>query len=700
MRYRRIGAHSAAAIVLILAAMTAVGAGAAAGKVGDVDTATIAGFEKDGSQWPSSGGGYSEQRFSPLTQINRNTVARLGFAWEADLNADRGIESTPIVVDGVMYVSSTWGQVFAFDAATGRELWAFHPTNRPSVVEDVCCDVVNRGVAVWKGRVYVGILDGHLVALDAATGKVDWNIDTISDHKLPYSLTGPVLAVDGKIIVGNSGGDRGTRGYLSAYDAATGALVWRFYVVPKGPKGPFETDDQEKAARSWPDDPVWTDIGGGSIWGFMSFDPHLDLLYVGTGNAGPWKRQRLQDTTDDLYVTSIVALNAQTGRVAWHYQEVPDDRWDYDADSPITLADIKIGGRTRQVLMQAPKDGFFYVLDRKTGELLRAEKYGAVNWASKVDLKTGRPVLTQNADYRTHDRLILPNGNGAHDWFPTAYSPKTGLVYIPAQDKPTLYSLNPAHGYVWHLTAPPEEVAKLTDGLPHVETGGYLRAWDPVAGRVRWQVPLGASWNGGVLATAGDLVFQASQDGYLTAYEAATGKALKKLFTGSSAIAAPMTYRLGDTQYVAVAAGFGGTTSWQMADGAAARIYENKGRMIVFKLDGGPVPTPPKRPSPKGPPVVDTSEFPAPDPKLMARGAQLYGRCGSCHGRSGSAPNLPNLERVHDIGPDGFRAIVQGALEPLGMPSFAGRLSDEDIKALYEYISRGEHNKPTNVHWY
>jgi len=666
----------------------------------NVDAATVAAFAKDGSQWPSTGGDYSERRYSPLAQINTQTVGRLGFAWQADMNTDRGLEATPIVVGGVMYVSSTWGQVFAFDAVTGHTLWSYEPVNRSSVVRHVCCDIVNRGLAVWKGRVYVATLDGHLVALDAASGKVDWNVDTIIDHDRPYSVVGPVLAINGKVILGNSGGDLGVRAYVTAYDARSGAQVWRFFVVPKGPSGPFENADEAAAARTWPADDVWTDQGGGSVWGEMSFDPKLNLLYFGTGNTGPWKQQRPEDKTDDLYITSIMALHADTGRVAWHYQEVPGDRWDYDADSPITLADVRINGRVRQVAMQAPKDGFFYVLDRKTGELLSAQQYGAVNWASGIDMKTGRPVVTDYADYSKHDRLIFPNGNGAHDWFPQAYSPKTGLVYIPAQDNPTSFSMNPAHSYIWHLIASPKQLAEMTKGQPTVDIGGFLRAWDPVAHVVRWQVKHSATWNGSVLATAGDLVFQPTQDGYFNAYDARTGAELKRLFTGSAAIAGPMTYTVGGTQYVAVAAGYGGALSWRMADDSAARIYENQGRMLVFKLDGGEVPTPPKRPVPKGPPVVDLSKFPPADPELMTRGARLYGHCAPCHGRSGSAPNLPNLERVHEIGPDGFRSIVlEGILEPLGMPNFSGELSEDDVGALYEYVSRGAHNQPSNIHW-
>jgi quinohemoprotein ethanol dehydrogenase len=671
-------------------------------RAGSVDASTIMAFETDGSEWPSNGGGYAEQRFSPLDQINRGNVKQLGFAWQADLNATRGVEATPIVAAGVLYVSSTWSQVFAFDAATGRELWRYQPKIRPDIVRVLCCDVVNRGVAVWKGRVYVGTLDGKLVALDAATGKVSWEVDTIGDLKGAYSITGAPRVIRDKVIIGNGGADIGARGFVTAYDTATGKQLWRFYVVPNGPNDTPETPDVAAAMKTWPSDPIWRGGGGGTAWDAMAYDPQLNLVYIGTGNGGPWKNQRPDDRSDDLYVACIVALNLDTGRVVWHYQVTPGDHWDLTATNQMILADLRIGGKPRKVIMQAPKNGFFYILDRKTGELLSAEKYGATTWASRVDMKTGRPVvLEEQPGFRKdEDRLMYPTPNGAHDWQALSYSPQTGLVYIPAQNLPRVISKTKS--YAWDLDVPPDLLARLTAGQPHVVNGGFLRAWDPVRQRLKWEVKLGSAWNGGVLATAGGLVFQATQDGYFTAYDAANGEVLVRLFTGSSAIAPPVTYRIGGTQYIAVAAGLGGSSGgWAMAQTAAARIYENNGRMIVFKLGGGPVPLPPRRPTPKGPPRPDVSAMPPADPSLMAQGAVVYRRCAGCHGRAGSTPNLPNLERVHEIGPDGFRAIVLGgALETAGMPSFQGRLTESEVKALYEYVARGEHNKPGNAYWY
>jgi quinohemoprotein ethanol dehydrogenase len=667
----------------------------------DVDGAAIAGYERDGRQWPSNGGGYSEERFSPLTQINKANVARLGFAWAGDLNSQAGIEGTPIEAGGVLYMSGASSQVFAFDAATGRPLWHYQPTLHIPPTTPVCCDIVNRGVAVWKGRVYVGVIDGRLVALDAATGKVDWSVDTIEGRKGAYTITGAPRVVKGKVLIGNSGADYGARGFVTAYDAETGRKAWRFYTVPEGPDATPENEDMAKALKTWPKDPIWTGVGGGTAWDAMSYDPKLNLIYVGTGNGGPWKSQRPDDQSDNLYVSSIVALNADTGRVAWHYQTTPGDHFDYTATNQMILTDLTLKGVKRQVIMQAPKNGFFYVLDRKTGELLSAQKYGAVTWADHVDLKTGRPVLTEQTNYRTQDRLFYPYYNGAHDWQAMSYNPRTGLVYIPAQDLP--YLRGPDSGrYMWDLGIPPDKLSELTAGQPKVENGGFLRAWDPVRSRVAWEKKISSSWNGGTLSTASDLVLQGAQDGYLTVYDARTGAVLKTLFTGSGMIAPPITYSVDGVQYVAIGGGLGGSSRGFMADTSAARLYENRGRVMVFKLGGGDVPTPPRRPTPKGPLKTDLSTLPPADPQLMARGSVLYARCMFCHGRFGSTPAIADLGNVRQLGPEGFRAIVLGgALNPRGMPSFAGKLTDDDLKALYEYISHGAHNKAGEVeHFY
>jgi len=658
-------------------------------------------FGQNGESWLLIGGDYGEQRFSPLTQIDRSNVHRLGFAWEGDVESTRGLEATPIMVDGVIYVTSTWSRVYAFDAARGTLLWSYDPEVPRKTARSLCCDVVNRGVAVWNGRVFFGTLDGRLIALDARNGKPVWTVNTVEDPARPYTITGAPRVIKGRIVIGNSGADAGVRGYVSAYDPDNGAQVWRFFVVPNGPDDTPENEDVAATLKTWPKDPIWRGVGGGTAWDAMAFDPELNLLYVGTGNGGSWKRQRPDDRTDNLYVSSIVALNADTGRVAWHYQTTPGDMWDYTATNSIILADIALGGKTRKVLFQAPKNGFFYVLDRKTGELLSAEKYAAANWASHVDLKTGRPVLTQWAEFRREDQLIYPNPNGAHDWQSMSFSPQTGLAYIPALDVPWVYSTKPGFRYLYDLGVPPAELARMTAGQPKVEKGGYLRAWDVANGRVKWQVRLPGTWNGGTLATAGGLVFQAAGDGYFNAYDARNGKRLLHHFIGTSAIAAPITYSIGGTQYVALLAGYGGAGMITIADTAAVKQYANNGRLIAFKLGGGAVPLPPKRAVPLGPAPPDTS-LPPLSPEQTAAASQLYRRCAGCHSIGGGTPMLPNLSRVKEIGKAGLKSILlEGALLPLGMPDFSADFKESDVDLLYEYIVRGQHNRPIEgVRWY
>ncbi len=692
-----------AAIAVAAASVASCGGGAGGGAGAPsvaspgATSAASAGANVD---WPTTGRDYTEQRFSPLDSINLSNVHNVGLAWEGDLDSDRGIEATPIMVDGTLYVSSTWSRVMAFDAASGAKKWTYDPQVPRGIARTFCCDVVNRGVAVANGKVFVGTLDGRLVALDAKSGTPIWTVDTVADKSKPYSITGAPRVVKGKVLIGNGGADRGVRGYLSAYDAETGKEAWRFWVVPKGPHAPPENDDVAAAAKTWPDDDIWTDVGGGTPWDAMAYDADLDLIYVGTGNGGPWKRRRPDDKTDNLYVSSIVALHADTGRVAWHYQETPGDKWDYTATNSIILADLSIGGAPRKVLFQAPKNGFFYVLDRATGQLLAADKYGAANWASGVDLKNGRPQFTPQSDFMKEDQLIYPNPNGAHDWHSMSFNPATGLAYIPAFDVPWVYSTKPGFRYFYDIGVPAEELARMTAGQPEVEKGGFLRAWDVANAKLKWQVKLPSTWNGGTLTTAGGLVFQGAGDGYFSAYDAATGNRRLHLFTATSIMAAPITYEIAGKQYVAVAAGYGGSGMLSIGDAAAVKNYENNGRLLVFALGGGEVPPPRKRDVPLGPPVVDTSGMAPLAPERMARGKELYLQCAGCHGTAGSTAMLPNLGRVKELGRDGLAAILHGALEPKGMPNFGSSLSDEDIGVLYDYVSRGYHNQPASHVWY
>jgi len=630
-------------------------------------------------EWLSNGRTYGEQRYSPLAQITPANVGRLGLAWEAALESyDFGIEATPLVADGRLYVTSTWSRVFAFDAETGKRLWAFDPEVPREWLRQGCCKAVNRGVALWKDKVYVGAFDGRLIALDARTGRQVWSADT-TGRKPQYTITGAPRVVKGKVIIGNGGGDFGTRGYISAYDADTGKLAWRFYIVPKDPRTPQEHPELDAAVKTWDPNRDWSVGGGGNAWDSMSYDPDLDLLYVGTGNGGPYDpRRRNPGGGDSLYLSSILALRPDTGRLAWHYQTTPGDQWDFTATANMVLAEVEIGGRPRKVLMQAPKNGFFYVLDRATGELLSAEKYVRTTWAARVDLKTGRPVRAAAADYTKGRALLFPSPYGGHNWQPMAFSPKTGLVYIPAQDL----------GWVWDPTSPTwfyrgADGSTLAPAEAAQGPRGRLIAWNPRTGRPAWTIDLPEPMNGGVLATAGGLVVQGTADGDIHLREATTGRLLRRIQVGTGVVAAPISYRIRGVQYLAVAAGWNGVRPAPDTPGAPAP-FANDGRLIVLKLDGGKVPVAARRPPP-GP--LMTGAGPQP-PDLVARGRGLYlANCARCHGFAGERGPFPDLRRMRPETLEAFDGIVLGgAYRAGGMASFADLLKPEDTRAIKAYL--------------
>ena len=643
-------------------------------------TATPAAARDTG--WPSHGLNAAETRNSPLSQITANNLPSLGLAWQADLDSNRGLEGTPIVVDGVMYVSATWSRVTALDARDGTVLWRFDPEIAHTAARNGCCDAVNRGVAVADGRVFLGSYDGRLIALDARNGKTLWVVDTVADPNRPYTITGAPRLVKDMVVIGNGGADYGVRGYVSAYEQKTGKLRWRFFTVPGSAMGPFEHTELETAAKTWDPASPWATGVGGTVWDSMSWDPELDLLYVGTGNGSPWARfVRSPSGGDNLYLSSILAIDPDDGRLVWHYQTTPADSWDYTATQHIILADILWRGSTRKVLFQAPKNGFFYVLDRKTGELLAADQYVRVTWASHVDLATGRPVESATADYRREDRVIFPSTLGGHNWHPMAFNAGTGLVYIPAQEAATHFSptrFTVLLGGAASTTA--EEI------VPDDFIGNsVLIGWDPQARAVRWSYPRPMFSNAGVLSTDGGLVVQGDGEGYLNFHDAATGKLLRRIETGTGIVAPPISYAIDGRQYIAVLAGWGGALFGHAERQSAARRYSNAGRIIVLALDGSPVPLPDEVPA-----VTPRAEGDRLRPldETAQRGRAVYvAHCGACHSWFGHNGLLPDLRRTAPAVVDELeRIVLEGGLEARGMPAFRDTLTAAQVEDLKAYL--------------
>jgi quinohemoprotein ethanol dehydrogenase len=654
-----------------------------------VDDARLRAAAAEPQNWLTHGGTYAEQRFSPLDQINAQNVSTLGLLWSYDTHTDRGLEATPLVVDGVLYTTGAWSVVFAIDARTSKEIWTYDPKVPRETGPKACCDVVNRGVAVYKGKVFVGTLDGRLVALDAATGKPLWEVVTV-DQTRPYTITGAPRVVEGKVIIGNGGAELGVRGYVSAYDAATGTLVWRFYTVPGDPSQPFESPALEKAAKTWSGGEWWKVGGGGTCWDSMAYDPELKLLYVGTGNGSPWSRYvRSPGGGDNLYLSSIIALRPDTGELAWYYQETPGDTWDYTATQHIILADIPVEGTMRKVILHAPKNGFFYVIDRENGKLLSAEKFVEATWADRIDMKTGRPVESTITNYRNKTTTVKPSQLGGHNWQPMSFNPKTGLVYIPAQDIPAVFALDKQWKYEpgrWNTGTD----FTLTKEFPRSLAIGYLLAWDPVKQREVWRAPYNGPWNGGTLTTAGDLVFQGTADGRMVAYKADTGAKLWEAPAGTGVVAGPITYTIDGKQYVSVMAGWGGIFGLYGGDAAAATGVRNVGRVLTFAL-GGTATLPPSPP-----PAVEAKAFAAPLPvhlsaKTIKKGEALFSRnCMTCHGAGAVGGGvLPDLRHLSPEVQAGFSAIVlDGALKGKGMPAFGKWLTESDAQAILTYLRK------------
>lgn len=665
-----------------------------------VDGDRIIAADSEPGAWMSTGRDYGEQRYSPLTQLSPDNVDQLQLAWFADIDTSRMQEATPIVVDGAMYVSTAWSHVKAFDVRTGRPLWAYDPGVDPAKGVDACCDVVNRGVAVWEGKVFVGTIDGRLIALDSATGTELWSVMTV-DESLPYTITGAPRIVKGQVIIGNGGAEYGVRGYVTAYAAASGQQLWRYYTVPGNPADGFEQPELEMAAQTWNGE-WWKLGGGGTVWDAMAYDPDLNLLYIGVGNGSPWNQSlRSPGGGDNLFLSSIVAINPDDGSYRWHYQTTPGETWDYTATAHIIVATVRIDGQERRVVMQAPKNGFFYVLDAATGQLITAEKFVPVSWASHIDLETDRPVEIPEARYdeTSVPMIVSPGPQGGHNWHPMSYSQRTNLVYLPANEQ--------FMGYVavdnfevsqtgWNtgtnFAAGGALVVAAGENAP--KRSAYLLAWDPVRQEEVWRVPKEVATDAaGVLSTASGLVFQGNASGEFSAYKDDTGELLWNTMTQAITVAAPITYLVDGEQYVAVLAGGRALpTQGAGASGSTTRMSNNNSRLLVFKIGGAarlPEELPAELSSAVGnlnPPPL-TANF-----ETVAHGEQVYGRyCSVCHGPAGvsaSAGTFPDLRYSQRLASAEMwnSVVLGGELVGGGMVSFEGTLESSDPDAVRQYI--------------
>ncbi len=651
--------------------------------VGAVQDQQIANIDDNSGDWLTYGRNYGEERFSPLGQITKDNVGQLGLAWSLNLGTKRGIEATPLVVDGIMFISGPWSIVYAIDTRKGKILWTYDPQVPKGFGEKACCDVVNRGLAMYKGNIFVGTLDGRLVSINAATGKKKWEVLSVS-HDRSYTITGAPRVMDGKVIIGNSGAEYGVRGYVTAYDAMTGKKVWRFFTVPGNPANGFEHPEMEVAAKTWKGE-WWKYGGGGTAWDAFAYDPKLKLIYVGTGNGSPWNREiRSPGGGDNLYLSSILAIHAETGKLKWHYQTTPGESWDFTAVQQIILTQLEIKGKKRDVLMQAPKNGFFYVLDRNTGELLSAEPYVYVNWASKVDMKTGRPVETPNARYLTSNEQIYPGPFGGHNWQPMAFNPKTNLVYIPAREQSFMYGNQQDFEYDkdhWSLGISSNPANPTNKDAKFAKSYGKLIAWDPVLNKEVWSKVEKTTWNSGVMTTS-DLVFQGTAEGDFNAMDARTGKVIWTKNLGTGIVAPPITYLVDGVQYVTIAVGWGGV------QGQSSKNTEqiNPGTIYTFAIGkNAAMPVFEKQPKKEYLTLpVEITEA------QMEKGSNLFGKyCSACHTLSAGNPggNIPNLTYTHPDIMGSFHQIVgDGIFLPKGMPKFGGRLSNEDISNIKGYI--------------
>lgn len=631
-----------------------------------------AGIEVDPANWPALGRTAGAQSYSPLSSINTGSIRQLGLAWSYDLQPGNSV-SAPVAVDGVIYTATGYSVVTALDVVTGRELWRFDPKTAEAAGKKLGYAWGSRGLSYDAGRIFVGAQDGRLIALDAKSGAVAWSVQTTQPDDDRY-ITGAPRTFAGKVIVGHGGADVGTtRGYVTCYDQRTGEQLWRFYTVPGEPAKGFENKAMAMAAKTWSGE-WWKYGGGGTVWNAISYDAELDTVLIGVGNGSPWDHKvRSLGRGDNLFLASIVALDGETGAYKWHYQENPGETWDYTATMDITLADLVIDGRPRKVLMQAPKNGFFYVVDRTNGQLISAEPFAKVTWASHIDIESGRPVENPLARYPDGKPFeIWPGPTGAHNWLPMAFSPRTKLVYLPASDRPI-------------------EISDTVRNYDIVRPGGStsrLIAWDPIAQKPVWKIDTPGLWSGGVLATAGDVIFQGQIDDRFNAYDARSGKRLWSFDTRAPAIAPPITFAWKGVQYVTVLTGYGVSVGMFPENRPELKPdYRTMQRRVLTFALGGKAVLPPKEMTADS--VIDDPTYVA-EPQREMRGYIAYSAyCALCHGMNavggGAAPDLRRSSIP--VSQEAFHAVVRdGALLNQGMPRYDAFLSEAQTEEIRHYL--------------
>lgn len=661
---------------------------------GAIDDETLGNANANQGDWLSYGRNYQEDRYSALDQITKENVSELGLAWAAELGTKRGLLATPIVVDGIMFFSGPFNKVWAYDTRTGKEIWQFtHDYNTDANI-DLCCGFSNRGLAMYKGDLFMGTLDGKLLSIDASNGTKNWEIMTVPEGE-HYSITGAPRIVKGNVIIGNGGAEIGARGYVTAYDTETGEQQWRFYTVPGDPAKPYEHPDLEEAAKTWNGTEYWKQGGGGTVWDAIVYDPELNLVYIGVGNGAHWDREwRSPGGGDNLYLSSIVALNADDGSYVWHYQTTPGDSWDYTATQPLILAELEIEGQQRKVIMQAPKNGYFYVIDRTNGDFISADNFVYQNWTTGMD-ENGRPIEAENARYldgKAH--WISPSSHGGHNWPPMSYNHETGHVYIPTAKQADAFvrtsspndpgalgggfggNVSLTNKLYWEMVYDPNPEAPIPFTM-----GGRLVAWDPITQKEVWGIDQVGIYNGGLLSTKTGLLLQGDAEGKFTIRDAKDGTALKEFDLRSGIVAPPITYMVDGEQYISILVGWGGYMA--KLHKFVPRVHQ--GTIYTFKL-GGTATFPEKLPPLDKPLTSLRNEA---TPEEIGNGWNVFTRfCIHCHPQPGAGDSsTPDLARSTDAIFENYESIVMdGALASQGMPGLRGNLKDKELEDLKSFI--------------